>query len=76
MDDLPQQIEANLIQVEANHEVIDTNLRLINSARWRVIRNRQLLDRCWELIREDTRLLSENNLLLARRQQRIDGHRA
>jgi hypothetical protein len=76
VDDLAQQVEANIAQVEANHDVIDANLRLVKSARWRTIRNRRLLDRCWEMTRENTRLLSENNLLLARQQQQIDAHRA
>jgi hypothetical protein len=76
MDDLAAQVGANIAQVEANSAAVNDNLRLVESARWRVIRNRRLLDRCWELTRENARLLSENNLLLARQRQWIDAYRA
>jgi hypothetical protein len=72
MDDLGRQLEANIAWVLANHDAINANLKLVKASRWRGIRNRRLLDRCWELTRENTRLLMENNLLLARRQQQIN----
>lgn len=76
MDDLGLQIEANLAQVGANHDVIGANLGLVKSAGWRVIRNRRLLDRCHRLVRANDLLLAENSRLLARRQRLIDAHRA
>lgn len=66
-DDLARRLDANLAQVEANMDAIDANLRLVKSARWRFLRNRRLVDRSWELLIANDRLLAQNRLLLLRR---------
>jgi hypothetical protein len=79
VDDIAERIEANLSQGEANLRQADVNsaeitsiLAVINSARWRRIRNRRLLNRCHalangnrELARANESLLAENGRLLA-----------
>ena len=72
VNDLGQQVDANLTQTEANAGLIDGNLKMVKSARWRLLRNRRLIDRSWELLRANDRLIAQNNLLIMRRQQQIN----
>lgn len=55
--------EANLAQVDANRKAITANLNRIASARWRLIRNRRLLNRCHALNADNRRLLRWNELI-------------
>jgi hypothetical protein len=52
------QSEAQAQQVKDNLARVQANIETVKAARWRLLRNRRLLDENWQLLRENRLVLS------------------